>query len=200
MERRGLSIEQLLYAKFRLREALDRKMRDAKAKAMKKVYQTLIASEDNFSVRSDAETVFRNGCYAYDTIYSGSIELPKHFFPHIGSLHETGEEFECAHFIATELAGVRYWIRNVDRKHTSFSLQTSSDRFYPDFIVKLEDGRILVIEYKNARDWELPDNIEKRQLGTLWEKRSNGTCLFIMPQGKDFQSIKEKVQQKSSQV
>jgi type III restriction enzyme len=103
-----------------------------------------------------------------------------------------GEEFDCAVFLATELEGVKYWVRNVERKTTSFSLQTSTDRFYPDFICKLEDGRILVVEYKNSRDWDLPDNDEKRKLGALWEMRSNGKGLFIMPRGRDFEEIRKK--------
>ena len=190
--KRGLTIEELLYAKFRLREALERKMQDAKQEAMKNVYQTLMVVENNFSVRSDVGMVFQNGRYAYDSIYSGSIELPKHFFPQIGNLHEKGEEFECAHFIATELPGVQYWIRNVERKPTSFSLQTSTDRFYPDFLVKLTDGRVLAVEYKGENIWDTPDSIEKRQLGELWEKRSNGQCLFVMTKGRGWETIKQK--------
>jgi hypothetical protein len=62
---------------------------------------------------------------------------------------------------------LKYWVRNVERKPTSFSLQTSTDCFYPGFICKLEDDRILIVEYKNSRDWELPDNDEKRKLGAL---------------------------------
>ena len=84
-------------------------------------------------------------------------------------------------------------MRNVERKPSSFSLQTATDRFYPDFICKLDDGRVLAVEYKNSRDWELPDSIEKRRLGTLWEKRSGGKCLFVMPRGKDFEAIKAKL-------
>jgi len=80
-------------------------------------------------------------------------------------------------------------LRNVERKHTSFSLQTAIDRFYPDFICKLENGRILAVEYKNSRDYDLPDNEEKRRLGALWELRSNGKCLFVMPKGKNFEEI-----------
>ena len=61
-----------------------------------------------------------------------------------------------------------------------------------DFICRMEDGRILVIEYKNSKDWDLPDNEEKRQLGELWERRSGGKGLFIMPRGKDWAVIRAK--------
>ncbi len=193
IEQRGLALEELLYAKFRLREALERKMQQAKDEAMKKVYQTLIGNPSEFTSAGNAEIVFESGRYAYDYVYSGFIELPKHFFPHIGNLKTTGEEFECAKFIATELSSVEYWVRNVERKPTSFSLQTATDRFYPDFLVKLTGGRVLAIEYKRSDWWDLPDSIEKRQLGELWEKRSDGKCLFVMTKGKDWESVKQKV-------
>jgi len=133
------------------------------------------------------------GRYAYDWTYNGFRELPKHFFPQIGNLRPEGEEFECAVFLSTQLEGVKYGVRNVDRKPTAFPLQTGTDRFYPDFICLLEDGRIIVVEYKNSKDRDLPDNEEKRILGDLWERRSNSKVLFIMPRGRDWKAIREKI-------
>jgi type III restriction enzyme len=49
------------------------------------------------------------------------------------------------------------------------------------------------VEYKNSRDYDLPDNEEKRRLGALWEMRSGGKCLFVMPRGKDFGAIRAKL-------
>lgn len=112
--------------------------------------------------------------------------------PKLGNLKGEGEEFECALFLATQLEGVKFWVRNVERKATSFSLQTGSDRFYPDFLCKMENGSVLAVEYKNGRDWDLPENLEKRHLGELWEGRSNGNCFFIMPKGKNFEAIRRK--------
>ncbi len=196
VQERGMTPEELNYAKFRLRAALEAKIKAAKHAAMRKVYGSLLADENQFASdgRSDCELVFQQGRYAYDRIYQGFTELPKHFFPQIGNLGADGEEFECAVFLATQLEGVKYWVRNVERKPTSFSLQTASDRFYPDFLCLMEDGRVLVVEYKNARDWDLPDNKEKRELGELWERRSGGKGLFIMPRGKDWAAVKGKVE------
>lgn len=39
----------------------------------------------------------------------------------------------------------------------------------------------------------MPDNQEKRQLGELWERRSAGKGLFIMPCGKDWAAIRRKL-------
>jgi len=95
-------------------------------------------------------------------------------------------------FIDT-LPEVKYWVRNIERRERhSFSLQTTTDKFYPDFVCLLNDGRYLVVEYKGENLWTNEDSREKRALGELWEKRSNGACLFIMPKGKDFDSILRK--------
>lgn len=193
IEKRGLKIEELSYAKFRLRAALDGKVRVAKREAMRKVHQTLLLLPEQFSADGRSEMVFQHGKYVFDWRYTGFRELPKHFFPEIGNLRSEGEEFDCAAFLAAELPGVKYWVRNVERKPTAFSLQTATDRFYPDFLCLMEDGRILVVEYKDERTWDLPENIEKRQLGDLWERRSNGKGLFIMPRGKDWEAIRAKV-------
>jgi type III restriction enzyme len=159
---------------------------------MQRVHQELLLAPDEFVVNDRSQVVFEQGRYAYDSIYCGFTELPKHFFPQIGNLKGDGEEFECALFLSTQLEGVNFWVRNVERKPTSFSLQTGSDRFYPDFLCQMVNGAVLAVEYKSSRDWDLPENIEKRQLGELWERRSNGKCFFIMPRGKDFNAIRRK--------
>jgi type III restriction enzyme len=193
---RNFNIAELNYSRFKLRTALEANIGSAMYQAKKKVYQALLASPEQFLSDGCNESVFKAGRYAHDFIYSGFVTLPKHFFPQIGNLQAKGEEFECAQFLANELQGVKFWVRNVERKPTSFSLQTSTDRFYPDFLCQLEDGRVLIVEYKNSRDYDLPDNEEKRQLGELWEKRSKGKGLFIMPRGKDWAAIKEKSKSK----
>lgn len=192
IDTRGFTLDELVYGKFRLRESLKNRIEDIKRQAMKKEHQTLLLRPEDFIADDRSQIVFQQGRYAFDWAYSGFSDLPKHFFPQIGNLKADGEEFECAVFLATQLDGVKFWVRNVERKTTSFSLQTSTDRFYPDFLCQLENGKILAVEYKNKRDWYLPDNVEKRQLGELWEKRSNGACLFIMPEGKDFEEIRAK--------
>ena len=86
---------------------------------------------------------------------------------------------------------VKRWIRNIERRPDgSFWLQTSTDKFYPDFVAMLNDGRFLVVEYKGEGRWGNPDSEEKRALGELWADRSGGSCLFVMPQGKDLEAIR----------
>ena len=102
---------------------------------------------------------------------------------------ELTEEFKCAQFIDSKLRGVRFWVRNLARRPTSFRLQTSTDWFYPDFVCQLEDGRILVVEYKGGHLLDAPDAQEKRDIGNLWAARSNGRCLFAMPSNNRFDEL-----------
>jgi type III restriction enzyme len=92
------------------------------------------------------------------------------------------EEAECAAIIDS-MRDVLCWVRNVERQPHSFWLQTATDKFYPDFVAKLRNGKHLVVEYKGAHLMG-PDTDEKRALGELWEARSNGECSFRLV-GKD---------------
>ncbi|HEY5504781.1 MAG TPA: hypothetical protein VIK28_06455, partial [Sedimentisphaerales bacterium] len=62
----------------------------------------------------------------------------------------------------------------------SFWLQTSTDKFYPDFVAQLKDSRILVVEYKGGHLADTPDTKEKDIIGKIWSTRSKGRCLFEM--------------------
>jgi type III restriction enzyme len=66
-------------------------------------------------------------------------------------------------------------------------LHTSKDWFYPDFICKLVDGRVLAVEYKGKHLWT--DAEDKRVIGTVWASRSKGRCLFVMPTDGDFSAL-----------
>ena len=131
--------------------------------------------------------------YPYNTRYQGRYQFQNHYYKEVGNLKDTGEEYDCAVFLDT-MPEVKYWVRNIEkRERHSFSLQTTTDRFYPDFVCMLKDGRYLVVEYKGEDRWSNDDSREKRDLGGLYEMRSGGTCLFIMPKGKDLQAITDKV-------
>ena len=73
---------------------------------------------------------------------------------------------------------MEFWVRNLERDRYAFWIQTSSDKFYPDFVAKLKDGRFFVIEYKGSHLLDSEDTREKETLGQLWEARSNGLCVF----------------------
>lgn len=106
--------------------------------------------------------------------------------PHLKS---EGEEFDCAQFIANEMDSVESWVRNVERKPSSFSLPTSSDRFYPDFLIRLDNGGIVAAEYKGAHLATGRDAGEKKRIGELWERRSSGRCTFAWVENQSWAAI-----------
>lgn len=52
---------------------------------------------------------------------------------------------------------------------------------------------MLAVEYKGKHLSQTEDSIEKRDVGTGWESRSGGKCLFIMPDGPDLEAIARKM-------
>lgn len=189
VESRGLSIEELAYRKFRLRGAIERKLKDGLVLAKQRVFEGLFGDESRFDVCDEFKIVFEQGRYAYDFPYAGVFRLKKHFFPVVGNLKSNGEEFDCAQEIANHLPNVEWWVRNVERKPGSFWLQTASDRFYPDFIVRLYSGVSLAVEYKGSHLADSRDSREKKQIGELWARRSNGKCKFVWVENKNWQSL-----------
>ncbi len=143
-----------------------------------------------FEVNAETRLTYDEDHYAPDWYYEGSYRFQKHLFRVIGELKSEGEEFECAVHL-DQMPEIKTWVRNLERRpETSFWLQTSTDRFCPDFVAELNDNRILVVEYKGMDRWSNDDSREKRMVGDLWSDRSQGKCLFIMPKGKDWQTIR----------
>ena len=123
--------------------------------------------------------------------YSGSFKFSKHYHEIISDMNN--EEADCAFNIDTN-PNVEFWIRNLERQEFySFWLQTSTDKFYPDFIAKLTNGVIVVIEYKGTDRYNNDDSKEKRQLGDFYAGVSKGSCRFIMLNGKDWNALKNKL-------
>jgi len=86
------------------------------------------------------------------------------------------------------MSEIKYWIRNlVKRDQASFWLPLAHNKFYPDFVCELNDGRMLVVEYKGEAYATNDDSAEKRAIGNKWAELSNGKCLFIMAVEQDQQ-------------
>lgn len=111
------------------------------------------------------------------SLYAGPWRPARHFYPAVG--HMNGEELECAKAIDA-MAGVKHWVRNGDRdRRYAFWLPTATDAFYPDFVAELEDGRLLVVEYKGADRIDNADTLEKDNIGRRWAETSKGLCRFV---------------------
>lgn len=198
--RRGMLLSQLVRRRFELRRIAEGKIQEYRREARAQVHQALL-----FGDKAAAVIVSPERCFSYEpeqypmrTVCPRSDSFGKHYYPKVGELDGEGEEFLCAQFI-DQMPDVEYWVRNLERQERfSLWLQTATDKFYPDFVCKLKDGRFLVVEFKGADRWSNDDSKEKRRLGELWAVKSNGTCLFIMPRGKQFEEIAQVVRRSGS--
>lgn len=136
--------------------------------------------------RLDAHTQFRFDPQVYLArwFYSPAARyrFRKHYYPLPGELKDdiAAEETACA-IELDRLETVARWVRNLERQpEASFWLPTSTDRFYPDFLAELVDGRLLALEYKGGDRYSNDDSREKRDIGAVWAAASDGRCLFAM--------------------
>lgn len=187
-EQRNIPLHDLLRFKYQLAKITEQKIAAFRKQAYARDYQTfLLAPEAAVETRFADSFAFDNRPYPAAWFYQGAYQFKKHFFGGIGELNSKGEEFDCAQLI-DNLSQVKYWIRNLSgRPQTSFWLPTSTDRFYPDFVALLNDGRIVVIEYKGAHLADTGDTKEKRNIGELWAAKSEGKGLFLMAEKKNVQ-------------
>jgi type III restriction enzyme len=196
LEKRKLEVDHLVYMRRLLKSAITGKINEHYKSAKKDGYQTLLFAEENrvkeslgkFSVGDDFE--FPSD-YPATEFYNGSYQFSKHYYGNEWISHMNEEEAECALNIDSN-TNVEFWVRNLERKpNYAFWLQTSSDKFYPDFIAKLKNGIIVVVEYKGGNLYGSPDSQEKALLGDIWANASNGTCRFRMLKGKDWETLKK---------
>ena len=181
--------------RFRLRDEIARRIQEHRQAERQTAFQTWLFPESPLAVGPEYAINFKTMSYEPSRWYDGDFQFQKHYFgPKPGELPaktpngSLTEECRCAQFL-DGLAEVKFWIRNLPKKPTSFSLQTSTDRFYPDFLCRLADDRVLVVEYKGEHLYDAADAEEKRAVGKVWESRSSGRCLFVMPTGLDFSEI-----------
>lgn len=187
MSQKGYSLDELARYKAEIKRALDEEIKKLRSERQNACYGALFSADTaEFKTAADEAIVFDEPSYCYNQPYKGAYKFTKHYFSVIGDLKEGGEEHNCARYL-DQHTDVRYWVRNVDRKPNAFWLQLPSGRFYPDFVVMLNDGRILAVEYKGGHLME--ESKDKRRIGDLWAEASGGKCLFVMPSNRDFDAI-----------
>ena len=181
---RGLHITALTRCKFLLARRIREKLNEFRAEERQSAYRRyLFEPEARVQVSFDTAFEFRDGMYRGQPLYKGSWKPNNHFLgpdrvPVMGGIQD-GEEVQCAQALDS-LPQVKYWVRNVSRHPDSFWLPTSTDKFYPDFVAQLNDGRLFVVEYKGELIADGADTTEKRTIGALWQDQSNGNSLFLI--------------------
>lgn len=194
MDGRGFSLAQLLKGQFVLRRKLREQLDKAKSAAYDEGFQEMMFnSEIETSSAPDHAFTYPPdfSMYPAHSYYQGDYRFQKHYYPVPADLKwrtDSGketEEFQCARALDM-IDSVKFWVRNVVHP-TQFWMPTSTNRTYPDFVARLEDGRMLVIEYKGGDRFSNDDSEEKRSIGDLWAKRSAGKGVYLMAQKVDEQ-------------
>lgn len=179
---RGFSLSDLLRDRFALRRAVNVRVAELRREAMGEAHQLFLDGTGPAELVVSPEQAFEYPLEpVYSKLYEGSYRFKNHHYGPdlIGDMN--GEEEECA-MLLDGLDEVDVWVRNPERQaRYAFWLQTSSDRFYPDFVARLEDGRILVVEVKGGHLATADDARKKDVLGRVWAEKSGGRCLFVMP-------------------
>ena len=199
LENNRWTLGELAREKYRLREAARKKIDEYRKAVHEEAYQEFLFETKNYElvVTPDRPFTYPED-YPYPAVNSFRAKeagFKKHYYEWIGDLvrDPNKEEFICAQFLENH-PKVKRWVRNLDgHVKSSFWLQTSTDKAYPDFVCELVDGRYLVVEYKGADRWSNDDSKEKRMIGQRYEELSNGKCLFIMPNGPDWNAILAKI-------
>jgi type III restriction enzyme len=182
LEKRGVTLEQMTAHRHRLFKAVSARVNELEKLNRKKVYETLLFGDGTGTVYVTLASVFTfdPNKYPVGERYHG-LELPRHYYREIGWMNE--EEVKCAQVIGHD-SRVECWVRNLEREpKLAFWIQTSTDKFYPDFVVKFANGKVLAVEYKGLDRATSDDTKEKERLGKLWEERSGGQCFFEMVKG-----------------
>jgi type III restriction enzyme len=198
---RKITLANLVIAKYALLNKLLSKINNARQQVKNKAFE-LFQNETRKTLDYKNPFKFTADMYDGELFYNGNYQFTKHFLgnnkiPLIDG-GETGEEFQCAKAIDAE-PQVKFWLRNAARRPASFKLPTSTDFFYPDFIALLNDGRILVVEYKGAHLAETPDTKEKTNIGEIWAKLSKGKALFLLATiRKNGKSLQEQLRERIS--
>ena len=170
------TIEQLACAKYQLANEL----RALLNKHIKRIsdattQQFLLGNKD---LKCDYSPHFLPDDYPCgDKFYNGAYHLSKHYYGKIGEL-DNEEETACAKAI-DDSQDVKHWIRNMERQKGSYFLPLNEKHnFYPDFIVELNNGKFLIVEYKGAH--LLADAKHKKHVGQQMERVARDKCFFVM--------------------
>ena len=173
---RGMSLPVVVRRRHELSQLLRGHVAEHGRRLARLAAQRLVEEHPD-SIETSPEVMFemREAEYApYETFERHTF--PRHAFGIVAKMN--GEEAQCAARIDCH-ERVKRWLRNPEREtQGGFWLPKSPGKFFPDFIVELVDGTIVIIEYKEGGRSFAPEEEHKRAVGELWAARSAGRCRF----------------------
>ncbi len=154
-------------------EALKRNLLATQQTARESAMQKYLF-DDTAHVEIGNPFIFEKYTYNPPQQYHGAYQFKNHYYGVIA--HMNGEELEVAKTLDT-LPEVQFWVRNLD-KGTCFKLPLHKNNFHPDFVARLTDGRVLVVEHKGQQYMTNDDSKEKNRIGTFWAEKTGN--VFVM--------------------
>ena len=196
LSRKNYDLARANRQKFQLRNLLEARVHALRADAASNACGEFLfgeGSEKRVRVGSEYRFEFHPDAYAPtrdDKGEYGDYRFEKHYYPRIGAF-DSKEEYQCACWLDHH-ESIDFWVRNlVGKPDGSFFFQKGNGRFFPDFVCKLKDGRILVVEYKGADRMAAAE--DDRLIGELWAEMSGGTCGFVMVTNKEWEVLERAI-------
>ncbi len=163
-------LEELSLNRFRLKERIQEEIANIIEQYAKTEFNRLMV---------EGEIEAKISLYTPDKRISllrlSSEHFQKHLFERAGYMN--GEETELAMRIDV-LENIKWWFRS--REKVDFYLQGwRSGKFYPDFILKTENGKYILVEYKGEDRLTNEDTEYKKELGKFWEQLSGNNFYLV---------------------
>lgn len=183
---RSLPLSALMQTKYILARKLRERIAEIRKAERKKTYQACLFGPDaKPEISFDHGFEFKDGMFAGVNLYEPGYRFQKHFLgpDYVPAFDgkSAGEEEMCARALdGLPAETLSYWVRNVAQHRDAFWLPLEGGRFYPDFIAKLADGRLAVIEYKGKGYATNDDSKAKVAIGQVWERAMAPKGLFLM--------------------
>ena len=148
------------------------------ASAMKSRYGVVLKSGLDAAAQSGALVASRGRLppqVIQAAVAAPGLDLTRHAYDTISKMN--GDELKVAQDLARS-PRVKWWWRNPDR--TGWFVVGHWGRFYPDFLARLTDGRLVVVEYKGAQLAGSDDTDLKEDLGLLWSSIAGPKAAFFL--------------------
>ncbi len=114
------------------------------------------------------EVVQPNGNYP-------ALDLSRHAYDGIAPMNSDERQVAGA---LSRSSKVKWWWRNPER--SGWKIVGAYGRFYPDFLARLTDDRLVALEYKGPQLLGIDDTLRKEELGQLWARTSGHRTSFYM--------------------
>lgn len=173
VERRHMPLATLVRGKYVLRKAVLARVEQLRLRSARAGVQQFLDGLGE-PVLSDA-CVFAFDLYRYNvaSFWSGGFVPQRHFYARVGKMNPF--EAEVAR-VLDGWPGLEVGVRNGELLPGNYALPTSRGNFFPDFVARLDDGRLLLVEAKGRSD---EYDCEKDNIGRRAAEVSDGRLAFV---------------------